>query len=181
MPSHPPLFSSPPLHFYPRSSLILLTDGSLTIINLIILCTVGKYIAAFFPAVVITFLLIQSYYLRTSRQVRLLDIEAKPPLYTQFTETMKGVATIRAFGWQEAFQDECQKRLNQSQRPFYMLLCIQQWLSLVLNLVVAAVAVILLVITTSLRHKFSAGLMDVTLNLILNLNQALVSTIQSWT
>lgn len=30
---------------------------------------------------------IQSYYLRTSRQARLLDIEAKGPLYIHFIET----------------------------------------------------------------------------------------------
>lgn len=137
--------------------------------------------AAFFPALILAFFFIQSYYLRTSRQMRLLDIEAKAPLYTIFTETLKGVVTIKAFEWQKAFQANCQRQLNASQKPFYTLLCIQQWLNLVLDLVIAAMAVILLAITTSFRDKFSGGIMGVALNLLLTLNQSLVRTIQSWT
>ncbi|KAJ5135340.1 multidrug resistance-associated protein [Penicillium bovifimosum] len=156
-------------------------NGSQTIINLVIFCAVGKYMAAFFPVLILAFFLIQSYYLRTSRQMRLLDIEAKAPLYTTFTETLKGVVTIKAFGWQKAFLANCQRQLNDSQKPFYTLLCIQEWLNLVLSLVVAAMAVILLAITTSFRDKFSGGVMGVALNLILTLNQSLVRTIQSWT
>lgn len=141
----------------------------------------GKYLAAFFPVIIVAIFLIQSYYLRTSRQLRLLEIEAKAPLYAQFTETIKGIATIQALRWHKTFQAECEKRLNRSQRAFYMLICIQQWLGLVLNLVVAAIVVILLAITTSLRDKFSAGAMGVALNLVLTFNQTLVRTIQAWT
>jgi ABC-type bacteriocin/lantibiotic exporter with double-glycine peptidase domain len=86
--------------------------------------------------------------------MRLLEIKTKSPLYaTTFTETLEGVATIKAFGWQKAFQPNCQRHFNASQKPFYTLLCIQQWLNLVLDLLVAAMAVILLVIITSLRDK----------------------------
>ena len=62
-----------------------------------------------------------------------------------------------------------------------MLLCIQQWLNLVLDLVVTAIVVILLVITTSLREKFSGGAIGVALNLVVAFNQAATRTIHSWT
>ncbi|PWY93092.1 multidrug resistance-associated protein [Aspergillus sclerotioniger CBS 115572] len=156
-------------------------NGSSTIIKLIILCAVGKYMAATFPILIATFILIQSYYLRTSRQVRLLDIEAKSPLYTHFTETIRGISTIRALSWQSVFQTDFEHKLNQSQRPYYMLFCIQQWLNLVLNLVVTAMAVILLAITTSMKDKFSAGAIGVALNMVLSFNQEIVRTVQSWT
>jgi ATP-binding cassette subfamily C (CFTR/MRP) protein 1 len=35
--------------------------------------------------------------------MRFLDLECKSPLYTHFAETIEGVSTIRAFGWQEPF------------------------------------------------------------------------------
>ncbi|PWY72279.1 putative multidrug resistance-associated protein [Aspergillus heteromorphus CBS 117.55] len=156
-------------------------NGTSTIMKLIIICVVGKYMAATFPILVLAFFIIQSYYLRTSRQVRLLDIEAKSPLYSHFTETMKGISTIRALGWQLAFQTHLQTKLNHSQRPFYMLFCIQQWLALVLNLVVTAMAVILLAIITSMKDKFSAAAIGVALNMVLTFNQEIVRTVQSWT
>ena len=149
--------------------------------NLILLCVVGKYMAITFPFLLIAFVVIQRIYLRTSRQVRLLDIEAKAPLYAHFAETMDGISSLRAFGWCEVFKAECNKRINQSQRPFYTLLCLQQWLTLVLNLVMAAMAVILVAIATCLRDQFSAGGMGVALNMVLSLNQILVEAIQAWT
>lgn len=51
------------------------------------------------PFLAATLFVVQRYYLRTSRQVRLLDIEAKAPLYKLFIETATGVATIRAYRW----------------------------------------------------------------------------------
>lgn len=132
-----------------------------------------------FFAVVVFF--VQRYYLRTSRQVRLLDIEAKAPLYTHFLETIQGISTIRAFNWEGRFQEQSQNILNQSQRPFYMLFCIQQWLALVLDLVVGAFALILVGMMTSLRDRFSAASIGVALNLILTFNQSLSQSINYWT
>ena len=48
-------------------------------------------------------LVLQKYYLRTSRQMRLLDLEAKSPLYSHFIESLAGLVEIRAFGWGENF------------------------------------------------------------------------------
>lgn len=65
--------------------------------------------------------LIQKFYLRTSRQMRHLDLEAKSPLYRLFTETADGAVTIRAFGWQQALTTENLQQLDFSQKPYYMM------------------------------------------------------------
>ncbi|KAJ5085131.1 hypothetical protein N7532_009902 [Penicillium argentinense] len=150
-------------------------------VELIILCVMGKYLAITVPALGIILFFVQSYYLRTSRQVRLLDIEAKSPLITHFVETMQGISVIRAMRWQEPFQDRLNDLLNQSQQPFYMLSCIQQWLQLVLDCIVMALAVILVSIVISLKDQFSPGAIGVALNLILSFNQDLMHLIRSWT
>jgi ABC-type multidrug transport system fused ATPase/permease subunit len=124
---------------------------------------------------------VQSYYLRTSRQVRLLDIEAKSPLFTHFVETMQGINVIRAMRWQMPFQNRLQELLSQSQKPFYMLFCIRQWLQLVLDCIVMGLAVVLVSLVVSLRGQFSAGSIGVALNLILVFNQDLMQFIKSWT
>ena len=169
---------------FPHSRLAVDTDylvGSSCLVKLIILCAVGKYLAATFPFLLVAIAVIQSYYLRTSRQMRLLDIEAKSPLYTHFLETTKGMATIRAFGWERDFQKLCHSKVNDSQKPFYMLLCIQQWLTLVLDLVVAVMAVILIATTTSLKDKYSPGEIGVALTVILTFNITLSRSITAWT
>ncbi|KAM7205481.1 P-loop containing nucleoside triphosphate hydrolase protein [Naviculisporaceae sp. PSN 640] len=150
-------------------------------VQLIILCVLGKYLAATIPVLAATLFLVQRYYLRTSRQVRLIDIEAKAPLYKHFIETAQGVASIRAFGWVSTFRDKNRDILNRSQRPFYILLCIQQWLSLVLDLIVGALAVIIVAIATTTSTGLSAGALGVALVLTLEFNSLLTQCIQAWT
>lgn len=148
---------------------------------MIILCVLGKYLAAVVPILAAVLVFIQRYYLRSSRQVRLIDIEAKAPLYKHFIETIRGVSTIRSFRWRSAFHQRHREMLNDSQRPFYMLLCIQQWLALVLDLIVGAMAVILVAIAISLTGSISAGALGVSLVLILQFNELLTQAIQAWT
>jgi ATP-binding cassette, subfamily C (CFTR/MRP), member 1 len=150
-------------------------------VQLIILCVIGKYLAATIPVLAITLFFVQSYYLRTSRQVRLIDIEVKAPLYKHFIETSHGVSTIRALGWRDEFHERLAEALDQAQRPFYMLFCIQQWLQLVLDLIIAALAVILISIATAVTGSLSPGALGVALIIVLQFNSGLSQTIQAWT
>lgn len=125
--------------------------------------------------------LIQKYYLRTSRQMRFLDLEAKSPLYTHFTETMSGLSTIRALEWQPAFKEENFARLDASQRPYYLLFCIQRWLNLILDLFVAGIAMILVTMAVKLENTTTSGSVGLALVNIVNFSQSLSQLISSWT
>lgn len=124
--------------------------------------------AATIPLLVLTIGVIQHFYLRTSRQLRLLDLEAKSPLYRSFLETVTGLETIRAFGWEKNQQKVNNKFLDLSQRPFYLLYCIQLWLNLVLDLIVAAEAVLVVGLALGLRSSTSPGLLGVSMNNVLS-------------
>ncbi|PWY66113.1 putative multidrug resistance-associated protein [Aspergillus heteromorphus CBS 117.55] len=151
------------------------------VVSIIILCVIGQCITITVPFMFLALWAIQRGYLRTSRQVRLLDIEAKAPLYTHFQETVSGISVIQAFQWQRHFHEQCINKLNLSQKPFYMLYCIRQGLKLALDLIVAIFAVILVAIVINLKDKFSAGAVGVALTLILTFSQNLNNTIECWT
>lgn len=123
--------------------------------------------AATIPLLVVTVFLLQHVYLRTSRQLRLLDLEARSPLFSHFLESLAGLATVRALGWEEASRDENHRLLDLSQRPYYLLYCVQRWLNLVLDLIVAAEAVTVVGLAVGLRGSASAGLLGVSLNNVL--------------
>lgn len=108
-------------------------------------------------------ILIQKFYLRTSRQLRFLDLEAKSPLYTQFAEVIAGLTTVRAFGWQRALVNKNREMLDRSQKPFYLLFSVQRWLQLVLDLLVAAVAVMLMILAVELRGFLSGAYVGIAL------------------
>lgn len=86
---------------------------------------------------------------------------------SHFLETLDGLATIRAFGWQEQVRDISTKRVDDSQVPYYLMFCIQRWLGLVLDLIVAGMAVSVVTLAISLRKYTNAGLLGVSMNNVL--------------
>ncbi|KAL3425921.1 ABC multidrug transporter, partial [Phlyctema vagabunda] len=140
-----------------------------------------KYMAAVIPLTVLVLYLLQLFYLRTSRQLRHLDLEAKSPLYTHLLEGIQGLTTIRAYNWTSSFQKTGLGLLDVSQRPFYLLYCIQRWLNFVLDILVALLAVFFVGITVSLKGQTTAGAVGLALLNILSLNSTLAFTIETWT
>ncbi|KAJ5616869.1 ABC transporter integral membrane type 1 [Penicillium hordei] len=139
------------------------------------------YMALALPFLVGMLVLVQRFYLRTSRQLRLLEIELKSPLYTHFIESLAGIVTIRAFSWTTASTSKMLHLLDRAQRPFYLLLCIQQWLGLVLKLMVTGMTVVLIGAAVALRGKVSPGLLGIALIGMMDLGESLSDLIQNWT
>lgn len=141
----------------------------------------SKYAAISFPLVLFTIYSIQKVYLRTSRQLRFLDLEAKAPLYAHFTDCLGGLTTVRAFGWQQALQDKNHRLLDYSQRPFYFLYAIQRWLTLTLDMVVAGIAVLLIILVVTLRGSIGAGYVGVALLNVILFSQSIKLLVTFWT
>ncbi|KAI8938151.1 hypothetical protein NX059_005817 [Plenodomus lindquistii] len=146
-----------------------------------LIAVAAPFAAISFPVVGVTVYIIQMFYLRTSRQLRFLDLEAKSPLYSQFSEILDGLPTIRAFGWQNFVVQKAKTLLDRSQRPFYLLFAVQRWLTFVLDLVVAGIATILIVLIVVLRGKLSAGYVGVALLNVVQFSQSIKLLISFWT
>ncbi|KAI5922440.1 ABC multidrug transporter [Camillea tinctor] len=111
----------------------------------------SPYLTISYPFLVALLYATQKFYLRTSRQLRLLDLEAKSPLHTHFLDTTKGIVTLRAFGFMDKDRAKNLHLLDTSQRPAYLLTMIQHLLTFVLNIVVALIALVLTALATQLR------------------------------
>ncbi|KND87510.1 Multidrug resistance-associated protein 1 [Tolypocladium ophioglossoides CBS 100239] len=122
-----------------------------------IIASGATYVASIIPLLIIALYFLQRVYLRTSRQMRILDLEAKSPLYTQFTETAAGVQHIRAFSWENECMAHSLTLLDHSQKPYYYMFCIQRWLTVVLDLFVLIIAVVLSAIGLALLNVLNFG------------------------
>ncbi|KAB5582941.1 ABC transporter [Coniochaeta sp. 2T2.1] len=163
----------------PMSLINLCIDVFIAVGMAAIIATSSPYIVVCYPIIVGILFVIQKFYLRTSRQLRLLDLEAKSPLSTHFLDTIKGVATFRAFGWAAASIRQNNAHLDTSQRPAYLLAMIQRWLLFVLNVVVAVVAVVVVALATQLRAN--RGFTGASLVTIMNFGDILANIIRCYT
>ncbi|OAA51141.1 Vacuolar metal resistance and drug detoxification protein [Beauveria brongniartii RCEF 3172] len=92
-----------------RMPLALMTTASMffnVLVDIGIISSGAKYTPPVMVFLLGILYVIQHYYLRTSRQLRFLELETTAPMITHFTETISGIAHIRGLGWQRAFNAE---------------------------------------------------------------------------
>lgn len=111
---------------------------------------------------------------------RLSRLEHKAPLYSHFLESIHGLATIRAFGWIRPYVEKNLILLDNAQKPSYLLNCIQRWLTLVLDLVVATLTIILVVLAVTLREKMNPSLLGIALVNMMELGNNMKGIILYW-
>ncbi|GKT85858.1 ABC transporter [Colletotrichum tofieldiae] len=165
----------------PTAFFEVVLDTLVAIASAALIASGAHYFAAVIPFCILPLYFLQKFYLKTSRQMRHLDLESKSPLYTHFTEALNGVVTIRAFGWQPEFVKEQLRLLDISQGPYYLLFCIQRWLAIVLDLFVAVIATALVAFAVKLTSTTSGGAIGLSMVSLMGLNSSLSRLISSWT
>lgn len=139
------------------------------------------FIACAYPVLIIVLYVLTARYLRTSRQLRLLEMENKSPLYAQFADTVRGITSIRAFGWLAEYTAQNHLFLDDSQRPLYLLAMTSLWLGLVLKLIVAGLAVAVTILATQLvAHTDGAGFVGAGFVALMEFGDLLNAFIQCW-
>ncbi|OAA36693.1 ABC transporter, transmembrane domain, type 1 [Beauveria brongniartii RCEF 3172] len=113
--------------------------------------------------------------------LRAIDLEARALVDSSFLETLGGVATIRAFGWPQAFSRDNAQKLDLSLRPDYMLTCVQRWLDLVLDLIVPGLAICIIGLGVVLKGTTTGGQIGLALNVVLQANRYILRLVSAWT
>ncbi|KAK2035131.1 P-loop containing nucleoside triphosphate hydrolase protein [Colletotrichum zoysiae] len=150
------------------------------LVQVILLFSAQKMMVTTLPLCIIVVYLVQKIYLRTSRQLRLLDLESQSAVYSSFLESVEGIATIRAFGWEKKAEAANIESLDKAQQPAYILFCLQRWLGVVLDLMIAAIATGLITLAISLGRT-TAGQIGMALNIVIVANSTLLGLVTSWT
>ncbi|KAJ5657351.1 ATP-binding cassette transporter [Penicillium longicatenatum] len=148
--------------------------------QVVLILSVQPLMTATVPICFICVYFIQRVYLRTSKQLRYLDLESKSQVYTNMLDTVNGATTIRAFGWQKKVEQKFDDALNLFQKPSYLLLCLQCWLKVVLDCLIALIAISLIALTLGYRYTTTGADIGLALNLIIMANSTLLKLVQSW-
>ncbi|PYH44095.1 P-loop containing nucleoside triphosphate hydrolase protein [Aspergillus saccharolyticus JOP 1030-1] len=151
------------------------------LLKMVILFVVAKYMSLAVPPLLLVCYVLQKCYTRTSRQVRLLAIEAKAPLFQHLSEALSGGATIRAFGWQGYMHAVNLAMVDDSQKCTYTLFMIQQWLTLAMDLLASGLIVLLTLLTVFMRGSFDAGSSGTAVVTLMSFTQELSRVLKFWT
>lgn len=146
-----------------------------------LLLAAQRLLAVSLPACAAVLYGVQRVYLRSSRQLRFLELEARAGVFAAFLESVEGLETVRAFGWVPAVVGQNGARVETAQRPEYLLLCLQRWLGVVLDLVAASLATAVVGLAVAMRGRVTGAQIGVALNVMLVVNGTLLKLVRAWT
>lgn len=88
-------------------------------------------------AVVISYLyyVVGLLYLTLSRELKRFDSITKSPIHQHFSESLTGVATIRAYGLENRFMRQNLAAIDTNNRPFFYMWVANRWLCLRIDLI----------------------------------------------
>jgi ABC-type multidrug transport system fused ATPase/permease subunit len=78
-------------------------------------------------------------FLSASRELKRMDSVSRSPLFTQFSETIVGVTTIRAFGMTQQFMLDMLNRIDINSRPMFYAWSIGRWVSVRISFMGSAI------------------------------------------
>lgn len=151
------------------------------IVSVAIILSTAPFMYFLLPVLVVAIYLIQDFYLRTSRQIRHISLEETAPLYTYFCETIEGILHIQAFGWCSKNMANGYRLLQNSQQPYYLTQCLQQWLGFIISLSTAAIAIVLVYVVVWAEKSASSPAVGLSFLSILSFQHTLFWCLEAWT
>lgn len=100
------------------------------------------------------------FYRKSSREFKRIDAILRSSLYSHFSESLSGIATIRSYGESDRFVDENIKRMDVENRAYYLTIINQRWLGIRLDMLgsLLTFAVGIIVVTSHAVTAAEGGL-----------------------
>ncbi|KAI9346242.1 ABC transporter type 1, transmembrane domain-containing protein [Obelidium mucronatum] len=103
----------------------------ISMVSTVVLILYVAPVSAFvIPVIAFCYSWISSLYLEASRELKRLESVSNSPIYAQFSETLIGVSTVRAFGSEKKFSDQMEDKVDANNRNSFYLWTANRWLNL---------------------------------------------------
>ncbi|XP_017294825.1 multidrug resistance-associated protein 1 isoform X1 [Kryptolebias marmoratus] len=139
----------------------------------VIILIATPLVAIIIPFLGLLYFFVQRFYVASSRQLKRLESVSRSPIYTHFNETLLGTSVIRAFGEQERFICESDKRVDHNQKAYYPSIVANRWLAIRLEFVGNCIVSFAALFAVIARESLSPGIMGLSISYALQLTASL--------
>ncbi|GFO38358.1 multidrug resistance-associated protein 1 [Plakobranchus ocellatus] len=155
-----------------------------TFLSLVITVVIISYTTPIFlvviPPILIVYIMVQRFYIPSSRQFRRLESTSRSPILSHFAETIHGASSIRAFGASDRFFKAFQNKVDTNNKCTFISDSAARWLKVRLEFLSS-----LLVFFASLfavtSHGVSASLVALSVTYALQVTASLNMLVQRFT
>ncbi|XP_032175781.1 canalicular multispecific organic anion transporter 2 isoform X3 [Mustela erminea] len=121
----------------------------------------------------IFYVLMQRFYVATSRQLKRLESISRSPIYSHFSETVTGSSVIRAYGRSQDFQAISDAKVDANQRSCYAHIASNRWLGVQVEFVGNCVVFFAALFAVIGRNSLSPGLVGLSVSYALQITLTL--------
>ncbi|RIB00527.1 ABC transporter type 1, transmembrane domain-containing protein, partial [Gigaspora rosea] len=136
-------------------------------------------VAAIFFGIIYT--IVGALYAKASRELKRMDSVSRSPLYSNFTETLIGIITIRAFGASKRFMQDMLSKIDCNNRPLFYMWVINRWLSIRFNVTGSLVSFLAGIFILWNIDRIDAGLAGLSLSFAMNFTEQIMWTVRNYT
>uniref|UniRef100_UPI00398E4C36 multidrug resistance-associated protein 1 n=1 Tax=Pristiophorus japonicus TaxID=55135 RepID=UPI00398E4C36 len=148
-----------------------------SLFNVLVACTmilVATPIAAvIIPPLGFLYIVVQRYYVATSRQLKRLESASRSPIFSNFNETLLGVSVIRAFGEEDRFIYQNDFRVDENQKAYYPSIVANRWLAVRLEFVGNCIVLFASLFAVAYKHTLSPGIVGLSISYALQITATL--------
>ena len=108
------------------------------------------------------------YYRKSAREIKRLDNLLRSSLYAHFSESLSGLATIRAYREQDRFLKHNEDMIDTENRAYLLTIYNQRWLGLRLDILGGLLSFIVAIIAVTQRYSISPSEIGLILSYILS-------------
>ncbi|CAE6453958.1 unnamed protein product, partial [Rhizoctonia solani] len=112
------------------------------------------------------------FYRSSARELKRLDAILRSSLYGHFSESLSGLATIRAYDEVGRFREEHRKRMDIENRAYWLTVTNQRWLGIRLDFLGAILTFCVAILAVAARFSLSPSQIGVALSYILLVQQS---------
>ncbi|XP_073333856.1 multidrug resistance-associated protein 1-like [Pagrus major] len=127
------------------------------------------------------YILIQSFYVSSSCQLRRLEAVSRSPIYSHFNETVQGASVIRAFGEQRRFILHADHRIDNNQEAYFPRFVATRWLAVNLEFLGNVLVLAAAILSVRGRDELSPGIVGLAVTHSLQVTGILSWIVRSWT
>ncbi|CAG2109651.1 unnamed protein product [Medioppia subpectinata] len=133
---------------------------------------------AIFPLLLMYYYILKIY-IRSSRQLKRIESTTRSPIYSHFSETVSGSASIRAYGVSHQFIQESNRRVDANHMCYYQRFTATCWLTISLEFLGSIIVLLTAIFVVLNRYKLSPGIAGLAISYSLNITSVLKSFVKS--
>jgi len=124
----------------------------------ILICVSIPWLILMLPLLLYCFYIARLKYISSAREIKRIDAVTRSPIYADFSATLEGLVTLRAYNLRESFTNIFQKEVDENGRAYFSFMLVSRWLGFRLDGLCSILLISVSILCVVLRHTVDVGL-----------------------